>query len=248
MSFSIILPTLNENGHILKLIKEISYIFKMNKKKFEIIVVDDNSNDGTYETVKNFENNNSFLKVILRKNKKKNLANSINEGISISKYENVIWLDADFQHPPKYIDEFINKSKYFDVIICSRFLKDSDRYFNNSNFEKEINENQSYLFNKICRKMLFKDITDYTSGYICVKKKFFSDYKLQGYYGDYFVDMIVKFKKNKLKVTEIPFKDEMRATGVSKTVVKINYKYLYTCLRYFITLLQSYFKSKINFY
>ena len=47
MSFTVILPTLNENGHILKLIEEISIIFKTQKKNFEIIVVDDNSSDGT---------------------------------------------------------------------------------------------------------------------------------------------------------------------------------------------------------
>ena len=62
MSFSVILPTLNENGHILKLIEEISLIFKNQKKNFEIIVVDDNSNDGTYDTVKNFQSTNPFLK------------------------------------------------------------------------------------------------------------------------------------------------------------------------------------------
>ena len=54
MSFSVILPTLNEKGHILKLIEEISYIFKTFKKEYEIIVVDDNSNDGTFEIVKNY--------------------------------------------------------------------------------------------------------------------------------------------------------------------------------------------------
>ena len=96
---------------------------------------------------------------------------------------------------PKYISEFINKSKKFDVIICSRFLEESDRYFKNSKLEKEINENQSYIFNKICQKMLFKDITDYTSGFICIKRKFFNNFKLKGFYGDYFVDMIIELKK-----------------------------------------------------
>ena len=55
MSFSVILPTLNEKGHILKLIEEISNIFEINKINYEIIVVDDNSDDGTYEIVENFK-------------------------------------------------------------------------------------------------------------------------------------------------------------------------------------------------
>ena len=246
MSFSVILPTLNEKGHILKLIEEISYIFKTYKKEYEIIVVDDNSNDGTFEIVKNHQIDKSYLKVILRTNKKKNLAESINEGILASKFENIIWLDADFQHPPKYIKNFIEKSKKYDAIISSRFLDKSERYFNNDKFKKQINENQSYLYNKLCRIFLFRDITDYTSGYICVKKKFFENYSLKGYYGDYFVDMIVNLKKKKINLIEIPFKDEIRASGISKTVVKVNIKYIYICFRYFLTLIKSFYKSKFN--
>ncbi len=246
MSFSVILPTLNENDHIIKLIEEISQIFVTQKIQYEIIVVDDSSDDGTYETVKKFQQSATYLKVLSRKDKNRNLANSLNDGIFIAKFEHLIWLDADFQHPPKYISEFINKSKKFDVIICSRFLEESDRYFKNSKLEKEINENQSYIFNKICQKMLFKDITDYTSGFICIKRKFFNDFKLKGFYGDYFVDMIVELKKKKFKIMEIPFKDEARASGTSKTVVTINVKYLYTCFRYFVTLIKSIVRSKIN--
>lgn len=241
MSFSVILPTLNEKGHILKLIEEISNIFEINKINYEIIVVDDNSNDGTYEVIENFKKNNANVKTILRQNKKKSLPSSLNEGISLSKYENLIWMDADFQHPPKYIKNFIEKSKNFDVIISSRFLEASDRYFNNSALKKEINENQSYFFNKLCRILLFRDITDYTSGYICIKKKFFNNYYLQGYYGDYFVNMIVELKIKKAKIIEIPFKDAVRASGTSKTLVTINFKYIYTCFRYLMTLMKSFF-------
>ena len=241
MSFSVILPTLNEKGHILKLIEEISNIFEINKINYEIIVVDDNSDDGTYEIVENFKKNNSYVKTILRKNKKKSLPSSLNEGISLSKYENLIWMDADFQHPPKYIKNFIEKSKNFDVIISSRFLEGSERYFNNNVFKKEINENQSYFFNKLCRILLFRDITDYTSGYICIKKKFFNNYYLQGYYGDYFVNMIVELKIKKAKIIEIPFEDAVRASGNSKTLVTINFKYIYTCFRYLMTLMKSFF-------
>ena len=241
MSFSVILPTLNEKGHILKLIEEISNIFETNKIDYEIIVVDDNSDDGTYEIVENFKKNNAYVKTILRKNKKKSLPSSLNEGISLSKYENLIWMDADFQHPPKYIKNFIEKSKNFDVIISSRFLEGSERYFNNNVLKKEINENQSYFFNKLCRILLFRDITDYTSGYICIKKKFFNNYYLQGYYGDYFVNMIVKLKIKKAKIIEIPFEDAVRASGNSKTLVTINFKYIYTCFRYLMTLMKSFF-------
>ena len=79
-------------------------------------------------------------------------------------------MDADFQHPPKYILEFIKFSKEYNVIVCSRFLSESKRYFNDEKINKKINENQSYVYNKLCNFFLFKDLTDYTSGFIFLKK------------------------------------------------------------------------------
>ena len=246
MNFSVILPTLNENGHIISLIDSIASIFKNKKIIFEIIIVDDNSVDGTIETIESHIKNNKFLKLIIRKNLQKNLAKSINEGIKASKYENLIWMDADFQHPPEYINEFINKIQKYDVVVASRFLKKSERYFHNREHEKDTNENQSYFYNKLCNLFLFKDITDYTSGFICVRNSCLNKFEIKGFYGDYFVNLILYLKNKKANIVEIPFKDSNRVSGQSKTMVKINLKYIYTCLRYFLTLFFNIIKSKIK--
>lgn len=243
MGFSVILPTLNENGHIEDLINNISNIFENKQIDYEIIVVDDNSLDGTIETIKNMLKKKLNLKLIVRENKSKNLADSLNDGIKKSMFDNLVWMDADFQHPPKYIKKFIELSDVNDAIICSRFLNNSERYFNNPELNKDINENQSYFYNKLCKLFLYKDITDYTSGFVSIKKKVFENYKLKGFYGNYFVDLIIYLKKNNYKVIEIPFKDETRASGYSKTVVNFNLKYIYTCIRYSLTLLISFFKK-----
>ena len=246
MSFSVILPTLNEKGHIIELIEEISNIFILKKKEFEIIVVDDNSTDGTQDVVEQHLSVKKYLRLIKRKSNIKNLADALQEGVNESKNNYIIWMDADFQHPPKYIKNFIEISDRYDVVISSRFLKKSERYFNSDKLKKEINENQSYLFNKLCKLLLFKDLTDYTSGFICVRKKILQGYTLKGYYGDYFVRLLVYLKKNNFKIIEIPFKDELRASGFSKTVVNLNLKYLYTCLRYFLTLIICFFAKFKN--
>ena len=243
MGFSVILPTLNENGHIEDLINNISNIFENKQIDYEIIVVDDNSLDGTIETIKNMFKKNLNLKLIVRENKSKNLAASLNDGIKKSMFDNLVWMDADFQHPPKYLEKFIELSDGNDAIICSRFLNNSERYFNNPELNKDINENQSYFYNKLCKLLLYKDITDYTSGFVSIKKKVFENYKLKGFYGNYFVDLIIYLKKNNYKVIEIPFKDETRASGYSKTVVNFNFKYIYTCIRYSLTLFISFFKK-----
>jgi len=240
MEYSVILPTLNENGHIFRLISSIEKIFKSRNKIYEIIVVDDNSTDGTINTVKSMTKSNKNLKLEIRNNLKKNLAESINLGVKLSRYENIIWMDADFQHPPKYINEFMIKSKFYDVVVCSRFLKKSERYFKDKKLDKDINENQSYMFNKLCKFFLYKDFTDYTSGYICIKRKMFNNFKLKGFYGDYFVNLLSHLKRNNSSILEIPFKDEVRASGISKTVVNLNLKYSYTCFRYILTLFKNF--------
>lgn len=241
MSFSVILPTFNENNHIKDLIKTISDTFFSQNILFEILVVDDNSTDGTRETVDAFSKINKFVKIIDRKYKKKNLAESIDEGIKNSSYNFVIWMDADFQHPPKYILEFIKLSKKHNAIICSRFLSDSKRYFNDEKINKKINENQSYFYNKLCNFFLFKDLTDYTSGFICLKKELLNSYSLRGYYGDYFVNLLVHLKRKGVNIIEIPFKDSLRASGLSKTFVSLDFQYFFLCLRYFITLIKNIF-------
>jgi dolichol-phosphate mannosyltransferase len=240
MQYSVILPTLNENGHIASLISAIEKILKLNKKVFEIIIIDDNSTDGTIDTVKSLVQQNNNLKLNVRVNLKKNLAESINLGIKLARYENIIWMDADFQHPPKYLEEFIQKSDQYDAVICSRFLKESERYFKDESLNKDINENQSYFFNQICKMFLYKDITDYTSGYICIKKKIFNNFELNGFYGDYFVTLLSYLKRNDFNIIEVPFKDEIRASGHSKTVINFNLKYTYTCLRYISTLIKNF--------
>ena len=134
-SYSVILPTLNEVGHIKKLILDISEIFNLNNTKYEIIVVDDNSSDGTVDVVKKIELKNSNVKIFVRKDKKKNLVDSLKDGIKFSKYNYIIWLDADYSHPPEYINEFIetNNNSNYDILVFSRFLKDSKRYFSLAN-------------------------------------------------------------------------------------------------------------------
>ena len=243
MSYSVILPTLNEAGHIVKLIEKIRSIFSEIQEEFEIILVDDNSTDGTVELGENIAKKHGNIQFFLRKGLKKNLANSINLGIQKSKYENIIWLDADFQHPPDFFKLFRNYQNKYDLIIFSRFLKDSIRYFEKEKFKKESNENQSVFFNKLCNFLLYKDITDYTSGFICIKRKVFENYKLKGYYGEYFIDLIIYCKLNNYSIIELPFTEKARYSGISKTFPEFSSKYLILLFKYLLCLIKSFKKT-----
>ena len=166
----------------------------------------------------------------------------INLGIKKSKYENIIWMDADFQHPPDHIKLFHNNQKECDVAFFSRFIKGSTRYFNDDISKKEANEDHSIFFNKLCNFLLYKDITDYTSGFICIKRKVFENYKPKGYYGEYFIDLIVYCKLKDHFIIELPFVERQRLSGNSKTAMEYSFRYLVICFNYF------FYKFKINFF
>jgi len=71
MGYSVILPTLNEKGHIIELIKSIQKVFAEINQNYEIIIVDDRSTDGTIEIIKEIEKKYENLKLFVRENKKK---------------------------------------------------------------------------------------------------------------------------------------------------------------------------------
>jgi dolichol-phosphate mannosyltransferase len=241
VSYSVILPTFNEGGHIVNLIKEIQNVFKKLKCKYEIIIIDDNSTDKTQINIKkNFSSN--FIKLFIRK-KKRSLVSSINEGILKSSNNYIIWMDADFQHPPVYIKKFIKLSKTSDAIIFSRFLNNSKRFYNDIDKKKNTNTIFSNFLNKLGNFFLYEDITDYTSGFICVKKKLLKK-KLVGYYGDYFMYLIYELKKNKARILELAFAEQMRKTGKSKTTAGfLSYavKLYYYALAFFIIFVKKNF-------
>ena len=119
MDLSIVLPTYNEKGNIINLVNKILEIIKDIEDK-EIIIVDDNSPDGTYSACKTAFRENNKIKIILRDNNR-GLANSIGEGIKIAKGKNVIVMDTDFTHDPKLIPQLIFLIKKYDIISCSRY-------------------------------------------------------------------------------------------------------------------------------
>jgi len=95
--YSIILPTLNEAGHIKDLISEISNIFILHKLNFEIIIIDDNLTDGTIEIIRNISKNNNKVSIYVRENKKNSLVQSLIVRIKIAKYERIINYDPHIQ-------------------------------------------------------------------------------------------------------------------------------------------------------
>ena len=105
MSYSVILPSYNESKNLDVIIDQIQLVMK--KRQFEIIVVDDFSNDGTDVVISNKKKiyKNVFLHI---RKKDPCLAKSIYKGISLSKKKNIVVMDSDFNHKPSDLIKLIN--------------------------------------------------------------------------------------------------------------------------------------------
>lgn len=231
---SIILPTYNEAGNIVNLINQISLVLK--KYSYEIIVVDDNSPDFTWQLVQKLSRTNHHLKLIRRLNIR-GLTSAFNTGIQASRGDIIGWLDADLSHPPKLLPAMISQLDKFDVVVASRYLKgakDSRREFIAVIF--------SWLLNLSCRFLLDWSLTDFTSGYILVKKQFLSGVKLRGDYGEYFIDLLLVLKRAGVKIKEIPYVNVSRVYGQSKTGGS-TWDLLYRGRKYIFTLIRLWLKK-----
>ena len=104
-NFSIVIPVYNEKQNIENLIKEINQVLN-NHYKYEIVLVNDNSTDGTSEILRNYKKINNYK--VIKNDLNKGQSYSIREGISIASYDIIITIDADGQNNPKDIPNLIN--------------------------------------------------------------------------------------------------------------------------------------------
>ncbi len=210
---SIIIPTYNEADNIKPIIDQISLNLK--KLPYEIIIIDDDSPDKTWQLAQKLAAKNKSIKVFRRLNER-GLTSAFNYGIKKAKGSIIGWLDADLSHPPKLLKKMLLKLKTHDAVIASRYLKDAkdDRGLLAAVI-------LSRIINLLAQLLLFKDITDYTSGYIVVKSKFLKNFKLTGDYGEYFIDTIFNLKKQQARIIEIPYISINRLHGQSKTADNI---------------------------
>ena len=121
---SIIIPTYNERENVQILIQEIQREFKFNSINGEIIIVDDNSPDGTGKFLENLKEKYKNLKVIHRK-EKLGLSSAFLEGCKIAENNVLGVMDADLSHPPEKIHELYDpiKNNQADFTIGSRYIE-----------------------------------------------------------------------------------------------------------------------------
>jgi len=241
-AISVILPTYNERENINDLIGElILYISKYISDDFELLVVDDDSPDKTWEEVQSYFVKDLRIRVI-RRIEQKSLALAIRKGIQESKGDIIAWMDCDFSMPAYKLIELVQRVYGgYDVAVGSRFVKGG----------KDVRgPPDSWLMVVLSRAMnyfisfiLDRSFKDYTSGFVAVNRKVFDDgIKISGDYGEYFIDFIYNVLRQRYKIVEIPYYCVPRRKGVSKTGSNL-WEYLKKGWKYILLTLKLRFKG-----
>lgn len=162
----ILLPTYNEKENIKLIVPE---IFKILPDIY-ILVIDDNSPDGTASEVKNLMSHFAHLS-ILERQAKTGLGNAYKEAMikvmTDPEVRSIITMDADGSHHPKYLVDFLANISNYDLIIGSRYVKGGG--VQNWEFWRKKLSSFGNLYAKILTGL---KIHDFTAGFMCIKKEY----------------------------------------------------------------------------
>ena len=204
---SIILSTYNEAAIIETTINKIFSTLD----NVEIVLVDDNSIDGTLEVLNSIENKN--LKVFSRKSR--GLASAFLLGMINTNGDYIGWTDSNMPQLTDHFKEMINKLNEYDVVLLSRYVEGG------GDQRSRMRVLPSKVINFICRLILGSEIKDYTSSIFLMRKEVLKYGVPIAYgHGEFFIEFLYKIKKNGMKIFELPYIQPPDAEG-SKTASSI---------------------------
>jgi len=227
--------TYNEYPNIKYLLKKIKDL----KLNLDILVIDDNSTDGTKSFLNNYK---KFSKNFFLINRKKKLGLDTAHKIAFkfakkNKYKNIITLDADLSHDPKLIPFFLKKLRTKKFVIGSRYVKGGKSEMKLSRYLI------SFVGNKIIKYVLKINSNEFTTsyrGFTISKMKYinFSNIKSKGY--SFFMETIFLINKSKIQINEIPIHFKDRFHGISKIPKYEILRTLFNLIRLKLSLIKTF--------
>lgn len=223
---SVILPCYNEKENILPLIEAVHD--ELHFVPHEIIIVDDNSPDGTFSLVQ--KKNLPFVRAILRE-AKPSLAKSIRTGIEESKGNLLIVMDSDFNHRPQYLPMMMKNMEFYDCVSGSRFIY-------GGKMDQKWRHYCSLFFNIWIRWLTRKCITDNLYGYFAINRPVLAklDFdKIFWGYGDYCIRLMFYLQQSEARILEFPAVNGKRLAGKgNRDLIKAFFQYFFATIQLMI--------------
>lgn len=201
---SVVLPCFNERGNVLALIEAIHAALA--DCPHEVVVVDDNSPDGTFKAVE--EKHDPRVRAFLRETDP-SLAKSIRKGLEEARGDVLVVMDSDFNHQPQYLPMMVANLAFFDCVSASRFVY-------GGMMDERWRHFSSWVFNIWVRILTRKYITDSLYGYFAIKRGVLEKLnydKIFWGYGDYCLRLMYYLQNNRVSVLQFPAVNGKRRYG-----------------------------------
>ncbi len=217
-SHLVIIPTYNEIDNIEEFLNQIS------KLDVSVLIVDDNSPDGTGKVVEDISKLNNKINLIKR-HKKLGLGSAYRDGFKwgLQKgYNYFLEMDADFSHSFKDLVKILEVSPSADMVIGSRYIEEGGSIGWDTRRKM-----LSSFANNFSKFLLKTNINDMTSGFRCYSNKALSEISYETTKSDGYafqVEMSVRAVEKKLSIKEVPIIFNERRLGKSKMSKKIVYE------------------------
>lgn len=211
---SIIVPTINEEGNIQKLVKRIDNALKKGGIEYEIILIDDHSTDNTVKVANNLTDEYP-ISCYLKKGKK-GKAFSILEGFEYAKYDTLAMIDADLQYPPEAIPEMVRKiGEGAGVVVANRHCK-------GVNF---LRKSASKGFNFVFGRILHGLKCDVQSGLKVFKKQITKEITVNPSQWTFDLEFLINARYAGYEIDTVNIDFEKRHSGQSKiNVIKASWE------------------------
>ena len=196
----VIIPTYNEAKNTSFIVER---IFSLNSN-FSVLIVDDNSPDGTAGIVRRLQQKYSRL-YLMRRKCKMGLGSAYREGFKYAierNYDVIVQMDGDLSHSPEYILEVVSLLKDYDLVVGSRYVEGGS--IKDWSFLRRLLSRLANLFSKYLLKV---PVNDLTSGFKCMKKGVlegidFENIKSRGY--AFQIEMVYLAYLKGFKIAEYP--------------------------------------------
>jgi len=213
----VIIPTFNEADNIVQIVKDVL----AQHEGLDVLVVDDNSPDRTYQLVETMQNEDGRVHLIKRYGKY-GLGSAYVTGFKFAinnGYDLTIQMDADFSHDPADIPRLLKKIENYDNVIGSRYIKGVNVV--NWPLSRLI---LSYFAAKYVRIITRMPVKDPTGGFKCIRVSALKQIDLDHILSDGYsfqIEINYRLWLKKLRIKEIPIVFTDRRSGKSKMSKKI---------------------------
>ena len=241
MKTCVIIPTYNEKDNVVKLAHS---IFETNLQT-AVLVVDDNSPDGTASVVTASVENYPQLDLLLRSDNRgfgRSYIDGFKKILARDSYEQTVMMDADFSHDPAVIPAMAARLTEYDFVVGSRYVRGGD--IKNWNWKRRL---LSRFANCYAKTILGIPISDMTTGFMCIKTSVLKNIDLDTIKSDgyaFLVELKYRLIKAGYKFFEEPIIYNERREGQSKMSSKVIWESIWLPWR--LRFSRKYLKNKIK--